>query len=63
MKKETEGLILKEQTVGDKDRLVTVLTKDRGVLRCFVRGAKNMKNSSFARRYVRRAYSLRACRC
>lgn len=48
MKKETEGLILKEQTVGDKDRLVTVLTKDRGVLRCFVRGAKNMKNSSFA---------------
>ncbi len=48
MRTETEGLILKEQTIGDKDRLVTVLTKNQGVLRCFVRGGKNMKNTCFA---------------
>ena len=48
MRRETEGLILTEMAVGDSDRLVTVLTKDCGVLRCFVRGAKTQKNSKFS---------------
>ena len=48
MKEEIQGLILKEQTVGEKDRLVTVLTRDRGVIRCFVRGAKVMTNKRFS---------------
>lgn len=48
MKEEIKGLILKEQTVGEKDRLVTVLTNDRGVIRCFVRGAKVMTNKRFS---------------
>lgn len=47
MRKETEGLILTEMSVGDKDRLVTVLTRDSGVLRCFVRGAKNQRSRTF----------------
>lgn len=41
----TEGLIIKEQTVGESDRLVTVLTKDEGVIRAFARRAKNIKDS------------------
>ena len=44
MKTEMEGLILTDMTVGDSDRLVTVLTRNSGILRGFVRGAKNLKN-------------------
>lgn len=40
----TEGLILKEQNIGESDRLVTVLTRQQGLMRAFVRGAKRMKN-------------------
>ena len=39
----TEGLILREQNIGESDRLVTVLTREEGRLRAFVRGAKNIK--------------------
>lgn len=41
----TDGLIIKEQNIGEQDRLVTVLTREIGVVRCFVRGAKSLKNS------------------
>ncbi len=47
MKEETEGLIIKEKTIKENDRLVTVLTKDRGVIRCFVNGAKKLSNKKF----------------
>ena len=40
----TKGLILKEQNIGERDKLVTVLTEERGVLRAFVRGAKSVKS-------------------
>ena len=42
----TEGLILREQNIGESDRLVTVLTREEGRLRAFVRGAKNIKNKN-----------------
>lgn len=45
MQIKTQGLIIKEQTVGESDRLVTVLTADEGVLRAFARRAKNLKDS------------------
>ena len=48
MKTETEGLILTDTAVGESDRLVTVLTRDSGIIRGFVRGAKNLKNLNFA---------------
>lgn len=48
MQIKTEGLIIKEQTVGESDRLVTVLTKDNGVVRAFARRAKNLKDSKSA---------------
>lgn len=44
MKFTTQGLIIKQQNIGEQDRLVWVLTKDLGVIRAFVRGAKNIKN-------------------
>lgn len=44
----TDGLVLREQTVGESDRLITVLTRSAGVVRAFARGARNMKNKSAA---------------
>lgn len=45
MQVKTQGLIIKEQVVGESDRLVTVLTRDEGVVRAFARRAKNLKDS------------------
>lgn len=48
MKISTDGLIIKQQNIGEQDKLVTVLTRDMGVVRAFVRGAKNIKNPKSA---------------
>ncbi len=40
MKVKTEGLILTEQTIKENDKLVTVLTRKNGIIRCFVKNAK-----------------------
>ena len=42
----TKGLIIKEQTVGESDRLVTLLTADFGLVKAFVRRAKTFKNQN-----------------
>ena len=42
----TKGLIIKEQTTGESDRLVTLLTADFGLIKAFVRRAKNLKNQN-----------------
>lgn len=44
MRTNTDGLILKEQNIGEKDKLVTVLTRHNGLVRAFVRGAKSVRN-------------------
>ena len=44
MKRTTKGLILKEQNIGENDKLITVLTADYGIMRAFVRGAKAVKS-------------------
>jgi DNA repair protein RecO (recombination protein O) len=44
MQFQTEGLIIRENVVGESDRIVTVLTADQGLLRAFVRKAKDIKN-------------------
>ena len=36
MQIDTDGLIVKEQNIGESDRLVTVLTREEGILRAFV---------------------------
>lgn len=44
MRLETKGLIIREQTVGENDRLVTIITEESGVLKAFVRGAKKINS-------------------
>lgn len=41
----TDGLVIKEQNVGESDRLITVLTSDYGLIRAFVRRAKSVKSN------------------
>lgn len=48
MKFKTKGLILKQQNIGERDKLVWVLTDSRGILRAFVRGAKSIKSPKCA---------------
>lgn len=40
----TDGLIIKQQNIGEQDRLVTILTREVGVVRAFVRQGKNIKS-------------------
>ena len=46
MKINTDGLIIKKGSVGENDRLVTVLTRDLGVIRAFVHGANKVKGKT-----------------
>ena len=48
MRFSTDGLIIKEQNIGESDRLVYALTKSNGVIKAFVKGAKNIKNQKCA---------------
>ncbi len=49
MKFRTEGLIIKEQNIGEQDKLVFALTKSNGVIRAFVKGAKTSKTANVRR--------------
>lgn len=40
----TDALVIKETDIGEHDRLVTLMTRDRGVIRAFAAGAKNIKS-------------------
>ncbi len=44
----TEALVIKETNVGEQDRLVTLLTRDMGVIRAFAAGAKSIKSKKGA---------------
>ena len=44
----TDGLVLKENNVGDDDRVITVLTRDLGILRAFSVGARKIKSKKNA---------------
>lgn len=48
MQIETEGLVITEKSVGESDRLVTVLTRQEGVLRAFAKQANKLKNSKLS---------------
>ena len=48
MKFKTKGLTIKQQNIGERDRLVWVLTESHGILRAFARGAKNIKSPKCA---------------
>lgn len=44
----TDGLIIKEQKVGEADRLVTALTRDLGLIRAFAPGALKIKSKNIS---------------
>lgn len=48
MKLSTNGLVIREQHVGESDRLVTVLTRDSGLMRAFVPGGRSLKGKKHA---------------
>ncbi len=48
VKFKTNGLILKQQNIGERDKLVWILTQSHGILRAFARGAKNIKSPKCA---------------
>ena len=45
---ETDGLVIKEQKIGENDRLITVLTSSHGLIRAFVRRANAAKSNMLA---------------
>lgn len=44
MRMQTEGLVLQVRDTGETDRLLTILTRDYGVIRAFANGAKTLKS-------------------
>lgn len=40
----TKGIVIREQSIGESDRLVTLLTADFGLVKAFVRRAKQLKS-------------------
>lgn len=48
MRFKTKGLVLRQQNIGERDKLVWVLTESHGVVRAFARGAKNIKSPKSA---------------
>ncbi len=44
----TEGLVIREKNIGENDRLITILTRDMGVIRAFAAGAKSIKSKKGA---------------
>ncbi len=48
MKFITNALIIKEQNIGEKDKLITALTESHGVIKGFAHGAKDIKSPKCA---------------
>lgn len=44
MRLNTDGLIIREQHIGENDRLITILTREKGVVRAFASGARGIKS-------------------
>lgn len=44
----TEALVIKEMNVGESDRLVTLFSRDYGIIKAFASGAKNLKSKKGA---------------
>ncbi len=44
----TNGLIIREQHLGESDRLVTILTREQGLIRAFASGARSIKGKKQA---------------
>ncbi|MDF2568142.1 MAG: repair protein RecO [Oscillospiraceae bacterium] len=40
----TNGVVIKQRNIGEQDKIITILTKDLGVIEASARGAKSMKS-------------------
>lgn len=40
----TDGLVIRENTVGEQDRMITILTRDLGLIRAYANGSRSPKN-------------------
>ena len=45
MQIKTDGIVIREQTIGESDRLITILTRSEGVIKAFARKAKSLRDS------------------
>ncbi|MBQ5810233.1 MAG: DNA repair protein RecO [Clostridia bacterium] len=48
MKLVVDGLVIGEKNTGESNRLITILTRDRGVIKAFANGARKIKSRSAA---------------
>ena len=46
MRLNTDGLVIREQNIGEADRRVTLLTRDYGIVHAFARGARRIKSNA-----------------
>ena len=44
----TEALVIREMNVGENDRLVTLFSKEHGIIKAFASGAKGIKSKKGA---------------
>lgn len=44
----TDGLIIREQNIGDSDKLITILTRNMGIISAYAAGSKNIKSKKGA---------------
>ncbi len=44
----TDGIVIKESSYSEKDKIISVLTSDLGVIRAFAKGCKNNSNRNFS---------------
>jgi len=46
MQMNTDGLVIRENATGENDRIITILTKEYGIVRAFANGARRIKSRS-----------------
>lgn len=44
----TDGIVIREHMTGEQDRLITLLTREKGIITAFVNGGRNPKNKNVA---------------
>ncbi len=42
----TDGIVIREQSTGENDRIVTLLTRTNGVIKCFANNSRSLKNKN-----------------
>ncbi len=48
MKFSTDGLVIREQSIKEQDKVITILTRSNGIITAFIHGAKSIKSPKSA---------------